>query len=406
MEVYIARQPILDDNGKIVAYELLYRGKSQTMDISDGNAATLNVINNTFINIGFDDVIDKGRAFINFTGDLIKRGVPTMFNNEKIVIEILEDVKPEKEVIEKILQLKELGFTIALDDFVLDYEYDEIIKLADIVKIDFLLTDKLERLRIAYRLKKFDVKLLAEKVETNEEYIEAKKIGCKYFQGFFFEKPQIIKGVNIKSLNVNHISALNELKKEEPNYKKLTKIVKRDFSMTFKFLKLVNSVAFYSRKRVESLDVALVRIGFNEINKYIFVLMLEDLTIGTPQAVAETALIRARFAEQISKNSKFREDNDKFFLAGLFSLIDVIMHKNKEEALKEIPISMDVKNALSEKEDNAYSKMIELLESYERGNFDKIDELINYFNINLQKANEEYFKAIEWEKQINGGKKW
>ena len=406
MEVYIARQPILNDNGQIVAYELLYRGKSQTMDISDGNAATLNVINNTFINIGFDDVIDKGRAFINFTGDLIKRGVPTMFNNEKIVIEILEDVKPEKEVIEKILQLKELGFTIALDDFVLDYEYDEIIKLADIVKIDFLLTDKLERLRIAYRLKKFDVKLLAEKVETNEEYIEAKKIGCKYFQGFFFEKPQIIKGVNIKSLNVNHISALNELKKEEPNYKKLTKIVKRDFSMTFKFLKLVNSVAFYSRKRVESLDVALVRIGFNEINKYIFVLMLEDLTIGTPQAVAETALIRARFAEQISKNSKFREDNDKFFLAGLFSLIDVIMHKNKEEALKEIPISMDVKNALSEKEDNAYSKMIELLESYERGNFDKIDELINYFNINLQKANEEYFKAIEWEKQINGGKKW
>jgi len=404
MEVYIARQPILNDNGQIVAYELLYRGKSQTMDISDGNAATLNVINNTFINIGFDDVIDKGKAFLNFTGDLIKRGVPTMFNNEKIVIEILEDVKPEKEVIEKILQLKELGFTIALDDFVLDYEYDELIELADIVKIDFLLTDKLERLRIAYRLKKFNVKLLAEKVETNDEYIEAKKIGCQYFQGFFFEKPQIIKGVNIKSLNITHISALNELKKEEPNYKKLTEIVKKDFSMTFKFLKLVNSVAFYSREKVESLDIALVRIGFNEINRYIFVLMLEDLTIGTPEAVAETALIRARFAEQISKKSKFRENNDKFFLTGLFSLIDVIMHKDKGEALKEIPISIDVKNALSEKEDNAYSKMIELLESYERGNFDKIDELTSYFGIDLQKTNEEYFKAIKWEKQINGGK--
>jgi len=404
MEVYIARQPILNDKGKIVAYELLYRGKSQTMDMSDGNAATLNVINNTFINIGFDDVVDEGKAFLNFTGDLIKRGVPTMFNNEKIVIEILEDVKPDIEVIEKIIELKKMGFTIALDDFVLDYQYDELIKLADIVKIDFILTDELERLRIAYRLKKFNVELLAEKVETNEEYIEAKKIGCKYFQGFFFEKPQIIKGVNIKSLNINHISALNELKKEEPNYKKLSEIVKRDFSMTFKFLKLVNSVAFYSRKRVESLDIALVRIGFNEINKYIFVLMLEDLTIGTPEAVAETALIRARFAEQISKNSKFRENNDKFFLTGLFSLIDVIMHKNKDEALKEIPISIDVKNALSGEEENSYSKMIELLESYERGNFDKIDELVNYFNIDLQKANEEYFKAIKWEKQINGGK--
>jgi len=372
--------------------------------MSDGNAATLNVINNTFINIGFDDVVDEGKAFLNFTGDLIKRGVPTMFNNEKIVIEILEDVKPDIEVIEKIIELKKMGFTIALDDFVLDYQYDELIKLADIVKIDFILTDELERLRIAYRLKKFNVELLAEKVETNEEYIEAKKIGCKYFQGFFFEKPQIIKGVNIKSLNINHISALNELKKEEPNYKKLSEIVKRDFSMTFKFLKLVNSVAFYSRKRVESLDIALVRIGFNEINKYIFVLMLEDLTIGTPEAVAETALIRARFAEQISKNSKFRENNDKFFLTGLFSLIDVIMHKNKDEALKEIPISIDVKNALSGEEENSYSKMIELLESYERGNFDKIDELVNYFNIDLQKANEEYFKAIKWEKQINGGK--
>ena len=401
MEVYIARQPILNNNGKIVAYELLYRGKSKTMDMSDGNAATLNVINNTFINIGFDDVIGRGKAFVNFTGDLIKNDVPTMFNNEKIVIEILEDVKLDGELVNKVLKLKRLGFTIALDDFVLNYKNEELIPLSDIIKIDFLLTDRDERLKIAYKLKGLDVELLAEKVETYEEYIEAQKLGCTYFQGFFFEKPQIIKARNLKSLNINHLKALEELRKEEPDYKKLTKIIKRDFSMTFKFLKLVNSVAFYSRKRVESLDIAIIRIGLNEISKYIFVLMLEDLTIGSPQAIVETVLIRAKFLESVSKNTKYRENNDNFFLTGLFSLIDVIMNKSTKEALNEIPISMEIKNALSGEEENIYSKMIDLVRSYERGDFDKIDELVNYFELDLSKTNEEYFKAIKWENQIN-----
>ncbi len=275
--------------------------------------------------------------------------------------------------------------------------------MADIIKIDFLLTDKIERMKIAYRLRKYNVDLLAEKVETNEEFIEAKKIGCKFFQGFFFQKPEIIKGRDIKSLNINHLNVLNELHKEEPNYKKMTEIVKKDFSMTFKFLKLVNSVAFYSRAKVESLDIALVRLGFNEINKYVFMLMLQEISVGSPIVLIDNALIRAKFAEKISKNTKYKADNDNFFLAGMFSLIDVIMSKTKEEALREIPISDDVKNALIGTEDNIYSKMILLIENYEHGNFEKTQELFDYFQVDLEIVNKEYLSAIKWKAQVTGG---
>lgn len=403
MDIFIARQPILNDKREVIAYELLYRGKSLTMDEVDGNAATLNVINNTFMNIGFEDVIDKGKAFLNFTSDLIKQEIPVMFNSDKIVVEILEDVKPDKEFIEKIIELKKMGFIIALDDFVFDYKYDEMIELADIIKIDFLLTDKMERMKIAYKLRKYNIDLLAEKVETNEEFIEAKKIGCKFFQGFFFQKPEIIKGKDIKSLNINHLNVLNELHKEEPNYKKMTEIIKKDFSMTFKFLKLVNSVAFYSRKKVESLDIALVRLGFNEINKYVFMLMLQEISVGSPIVLIDNALIRAKFAEKISKNTRYKADNDNFFLAGMFSLIDVIVSKTKEEALREIPILDDVKNALIGTEDNIYSKMILLIENYEHGNFERTQELFDYFQVDLETVNKEYLNAIKWKSQVNGG---
>jgi len=401
MDIYMARQPILDLEKNVYGYELLYRSKELIMDENDGDIATLNVINNTIMTIGFEEVIDKGLAFLNFTSDLIKKDVPLVFNNKSIIIEILEDVEPEDSLMIKINELKEKGYVFAIDDYDSSYRYDAFLALVDIVKVDFIKTNKYEREDITRKLKKRNLTLLAEKIETNEEFIEAKRLGYDLFQGFFFQKPQILKNREIKALNTNHIQAINELAKAEPDYNELTEIIKRDVAMTYKFLKLVNSVAFYSRSKIESLNDALVRLGFREINKYVFLLMFKHLAVGSPDVLISNALIRAKFSEGLAKKSRFRKKYDDFFLLGMFSMIDVILSIPKEEALRDIPISGELKRALIGMENNEYSEMMDLIINHERGNFEFVNGILNDFDISIGTMNNEYFNAIQWNSEIS-----
>lgn len=401
MNVYMARQPILDLEKNVYGYELLYRSKELIMDENDGDIATLNVINNTIMTIGFEEVIDQGLAFLNFTSDLIKKNVPLVFNSKSIIIEILEDVEPEDSLMIKINELKEKGYVFAIDDYDSSYQYDGFLDLVDIVKVDFIKTNKYEREDITRKLKRRNLILLAEKIETNEEFIEAKRLGYDLFQGFFFQKPQILKNREIKALNTNHIQAINELAKVEPDYSELTEIIKRDVAMTYKFLKLVNSVAFYSQSKIDSLNDALVRLGFREINKYVFLLMFKHLAVGSPDVLISNALIRAKFSEGLAKKSRFRKKYDDFFLLGMFSMIDVILSIPKEEALRDIPISSELKRALIGMENNEYSEMMDLIINHERGNFEFVNGVLNDFDISIGTMNNEYFNAIQWNSEIS-----
>jgi len=397
----MARQPILDLKLNIYGYELLYRSHHLIMDENDGDVATLNVINNTFMTIGFEEVIDQGLAFLNFTSDLIKQDVPLVFNKEAIVIEILEDVEPEDSLMKKIIELREKGYVFAVDDYDSNYHYDEFLDFVDIVKVDFKKTNKYEREDITRKLKRRSLTLLAEKIENNDEFLEAKRLGYDLFQGFFFQKPQILKNREIKALNTNHIEAINELSKPEPDYKALTEIIKRDVAMTYKFMKLVNSVAFYSRSKIESINDALVRLGFREINKYVFLLMFKHLAVGSPDVLINNALIRAKFSEGLAKKSRFRKKCDDFFLLGMFSMIDVILSVPKEEALREIPISIELRSALTGLVENEYSEMMGLIINHERGNFEALDNYLGGLDISVETMNNEYFNAIQWNSEIN-----
>jgi EAL and modified HD-GYP domain-containing signal transduction protein len=396
----MARQPILDLEMNIYGYELLYRSQQLIMDEKDGDVATLSVINNTFMTMGFEEVIDQGLAFLNFTSDLLKNDVPLVFNREAIIIEILEDIKPEDSLMNKIKEFKEKGYIFAIDDYDSTYRYDEFLNLVDIVKVDFKKTNQYEREDITRKLRKYNLTLLAEKIETNDEFIEAKRLGYDLFQGFFFQKPQILKNREIKALNTNHMEAINELAKPEPDYKALTEIIKRDVAMTYKFMKLVNSVAFYSRSKIESINDALVRLGFREINKYVFLLMFKHLAVGSPDVLINNALIRAKFSEGLAKKSKFRNKCDDFFLLGMFSMIDVILSIPKEEALREIPISHGLKRALIGAESNEYSEMMDLIINHERGNFESVNDYLIEFDISIGTMNNEYFNAIQWNSEI------
>lgn len=190
MEQYIARQPIFNLHKKVYAYELLYRGaKHYSLDKVSGNRATTSLLSSAFLTRDIQDISSFKPCFINFTQDLLEKKLPESFSKESVVVEILEDVEPTPQVVQACQQLHNKGYTLALDDFVYDRKFIPLLQLADIVKIDFRLTPHQTILRTLNILARYKVKLLAEKVETLEEFEAAAKLGFVYFQGYFFPSP-------------------------------------------------------------------------------------------------------------------------------------------------------------------------------------------------------------------------
>lgn len=242
MDIYIARQPIFDKNQRVVSYEMLFRSNKHNFYNSvDGNEATCNVISNTFLTIGIDKLTGGKKVFINFTEELLLNETPAMLPKEYLVIEILETVNPTKEVIKICKKLKELGYTIALDDFVFKPKFQALIQVADIIKIDFLETVGLERKKIVDKLSNFNIKFLAEKVESIEDFRDAVSYGYTYFQGYFFSKPEIISAHDIPINDYSNIKILQMIHNNNFNLKVMEDIIKRDVSISYKLLRLINS---------------------------------------------------------------------------------------------------------------------------------------------------------------------
>ena len=247
MEVFIGRQPIFNIHEQIVAYELLYRNKNvNAFPLIDSDAATVDVLVNSFFSIGIDEVTKGRPCFVNFTENLLMGTMLDYLDPSKVVIEVLEDVPITEQLVERVKELKERGFKIALDDFVLDENvtvYDELFNYIEYIKVDFLLSPLLERMEIENKVKTHfpNIKLLAEKVETRNQFEVAKHSGYVLFQGYFFEQPQIIKSTDIPANTLQYFQIIALLKDEEPNINLLAKGIERDISLSYKLLQLINN---------------------------------------------------------------------------------------------------------------------------------------------------------------------
>ena len=260
MDYYVARQPIFDLHQAVYAYELLYRsGEANNFYTgTDGDKASLQVITNSVLIIGLDTLTRGRKAFINFTKNLLEQEVATTLPKDFLVVEILENIEPDEKVLESCRKLKDLGYLLALDDFVYDPKYDPFLELADIVKVDFLVTQGDERRKIVERLGHRGIKFLAEKVETREDFAMAQKYGYIYFQGYFFEKPVIVSGKDIPALKHTYIQLLREVNQPTLDIDKVENIIKEEVSLSYKLLRFMNSVAFGFRNEIRSIKQALV----------------------------------------------------------------------------------------------------------------------------------------------------
>ncbi|MBM7556609.1 EAL and HDOD domain-containing protein [Halanaerobacter jeridensis] len=395
MDVFVARQPIFDINKNVYGYELLYRdGIDNYYKHIDGDVATSEVLNSSFFLIGLKSLTNCKRAFINFTTNLIQSEVPTIFDNQLIVIEILEDINLNFEIINSCQKLKEEGYMIALDDFIFKPKYLSLLDLADMIKVDFLATTRKEREQIANIALAKGISILAEKVETQEEFEEAVELGFSYFQGYFFSKPVVMSGKDLPISPSNYFRILEELHIAEPDLDKVAVILERDLSLSYKLLKLINSAAFPIRGRIDSIKKAVTMLGIDEFEKWINLIILKELCEQKPKEIIRLSIIRAKFSELIAQEIG-REDKSKFFMMGMFSLLDVLMNDRFENLLSELPIPEEIKSALL-KEDGIFANVLKLVLAYEKAEWQKLSQNARELEIEEDKIANFYQKSIEW----------
>lgn len=402
MDVFLARQPIFDSEQSVQSYEILYRsGLVNKFDGIDGDKASREVIFNTFQTFGIENLTNGKPVFINFTESLINEEIATLFSRDLLVVEILETVLPSQKVIENSKLLKEMGYRIALDDFVYSTEYEGLIELADIVKIDFLESDRKEIERISKDLKRRDIELLAEKVETREEFEFAKNLGFSLFQGYFFSKPEVVISKKLHPIKATSLQLVDEVNKDEIDFGKISNIISRDLSLTYNLLKLVNSAAFGFRHRIKSVKHAVVALGEREIKKWIYLVVLNDMGDKNPDELTRLSLIRARFAELLGINTRFKKQSEDMFLLGLFSLLNVILNKSIKEVLDEIQASDTIKNALIDGSGEMGS-IYKMIIAYEKGEWDEVLVYSDKLGINCNLIGESYMDALLWYNKLVG----
>ena len=394
----MARQPIFSRKKELYGYELLFReGISNYFPDIDGDIATSKVLSGSFLLPGIERLIGFGRryAFINFTENLLKRKVALLFPKKFLVVEILEDIIPDEDLIEACRYIYHQGYILALDDFFFRQELTPFIEIAEIIKFD-ILQSSLEEIRADMeQLSKYKLRFLAEKVEDYGQFREALEMGFSYFQGYFFRRPELIKGKEIPPLKLNLLQLMSEVNKEDFEIAKVEKIIKRDISLSYKLLRLINSAYFRRVQEVTSIKQAMVLIGEDKIRQFISFIALSGIGVEKPTELISNSIIRAKFCELLGERITLRYERSEYFTLGLFSLIDAIMDEEMEHILQDLPLSMDIKDALIRREGELYD-ILALVIAYERADWKSVKDLAMKLSISDAQLPSIYMESIKW----------
>ncbi len=394
--VYVARQPIFDKNKKIFAYELLFRdGTANYVPDIDGDVATTNLLANTFFTIGIDTLAGGRKAFINFTQNLLEKRVPLLLPKETTVIEILEDVKPDPVLIDACAQMAADGYTIALDDFVYLPALEPLIAMADIIKFDFRHTPKAAIDDYLKQLSRNSLRLLAEKVETHEEFEAAQKMGFELFQGYFFCKPEILQGREIQGSQLSLMMIMAQINSDTFCRDELERLIARDIGLSYKLFRYINSAFFARVSKVTSVKQALVYLGEKEIRRFVSLVAMSRLAEGKPDELIRAACIRGKFCELIGADAHEQTSPSEMFTLGMFSLIDAIIDQPMDKILAELPLSSQIKQALIDAK-GRLAGYIELVRSYEAGQWDRVSRLSQALKLDGKTLPVLYLQACKW----------
>jgi len=400
VDVLVGRQPILDRNQNTVAYELLFRsGNGNAFDGSDGTAATSAVLANACLTIGCNRVLGKKKGFVNFTRDLLLEGRALTLPRDRLVIEILEDVEPDAEVIRSCQELRAAGYTIALDDVTAAATDSPLLACAHYAKIDWMDVQRADRRWVCEQVRKTGTRLLAEKVETKEEFEAALSYGCELFQGFYFARPEILAAREVPSSKLACLRLLAEIRKPDLEFDRIEALVAADIGLTKKLLFFVNSAMFTLQYRVESLAQAFSYLGEEGIRKWVLLAALPQMADGKPGELVTASLVRARFCELAAEHASMRDQSGSSFLVGLLSLLDAMVGRPLPEMLGEMGLDQRLTEAILGEPGASVSPLrgfLEMATALERSDFDRVLKLAPVTGVQAADAGELYIEAMNW----------
>ncbi|MGO8794584.1 MAG: EAL and HDOD domain-containing protein [Candidatus Sulfotelmatobacter sp.] len=397
---YVARQPILTANEQVFGYELLFRdGVEDYFCHTDPDAASRSTLD-TSILMGLDILCDGRHAFINCTREALLKDYVTLLPPSQTVVEILESVPVDDLVKAACLRLKQGGYTIALDDFVADDPRAELVEFADFIKVDMKDTSAQERTAIVKRFASPRCRMLAEKVETREEFTACKKAGFSHFQGYFFRRPEILHAREIPKNQVNYLRLLQAISHEDVNPKEIEDIIKGEASLCYRLLRYLNSAAFGFATEIHSVKHGLAILGEREVRRWVRLVAALGAGQNKTSDLVLSALVRARYCELLAP--KIPHGESDLFLVGLLSLMDVILEIPMGVVLEGISLDRETRTVLLGQK-SQLDRVYHLMLAQEAADWPKLSALCAELKLSESLVSECHWKAMEWAREMTTG---
>jgi EAL and modified HD-GYP domain-containing signal transduction protein len=389
---YVARQPILDLHGKVHGYELLFRDGPRAMFRGDGDLATRTMIDNTLL-FGLGRLSGNLPAFLNCTEEALTGRLVHVLPAGMTVLEILETLDPSPALISACQHLKACGFRLALDDFTWKPGIEPLVEIADYIKVDFAISDEQNRRELLRRLSGVTVALVAEKVETQEEYQKARDEGFTLMQGYYFCRPVLMKNYKVPANRLQHVEILRMLQDETMDLHELTGLVKRDTCLTYRLLRLVNSPMSAMRQEVQSVQAALIAVGEENFRRLATLAITSEMNAGQPMELLRMAFVRGRFCELASVFCNLLPAEQ--YLLGLLSLLPAMLRVPMNNLTPLLPLRDGIRRAL-EGEKLPERALLCWLEGHERADWSTCDIVTEKQGLNAGDLLVCYEEALHW----------
>jgi len=395
---FVARQPIFDRRQKVFGYEILFRNGVEDYFNADAEAAARSTLDSSLL-FGIETLCDRRRAFLNCTRDVLFKDLITLLPPSQTVAEVLETVEPEERVVDACKRLKAAGYLVALDDFAPNDPRIPLAEFADIIKVDVRATSAEERAGMMRRFASCKCKMLAEKLESPQEFRQARDMGFHYFQGYFFCRPEIVVGREVPANRLHYMRLLEMVSRREIDMRELESALKREASISYRLLRYLNSPLFGFSLEIKSIRHAMAVLGERELRRWIRL----AVTVGAAeQKCSELVLMgltRARFCEMLSDRLQWKND---LFLMGLLSVMDAILEIGMDALLEKLPVEREVKAALLG-QNSGLRPLYRLMLAQESGEWAEVKGLAEQLQLLEEEVASTWWEALQWAQEATSG---
>jgi EAL and modified HD-GYP domain-containing signal transduction protein len=344
--VHIGRQPLYERNGGVFGYELLFRGAAEDLEASRRTAfATSQVIVNAFTEFGLEQLVGGRKCFINVTRDFLVGELPLPFEPDHAILEILETVEIDEDVIAGVQLLAARGYEIALDDFVFGLGHERLLGIASYVKLDLLIREEDETAEIVRRCRAYPaVRLVAERVETEEQIALAERLGFDLLQGYAVGRPQVLSAVALSPSRLRRLELLGALSAEDADINTVVAIVTTDPALSFRVLRATNAAAAGLTRKIASVRDAVVLLGSDRIRQWVALMLVSDIAETANEEQLSTMMARARLCQTLAE--RLNLPGDPAFTVGLLAGVADLIAEPIGELVARLPLTVEVTDAL------------------------------------------------------------